>query len=70
MAECKQCPKCTGNMAQGYLKEIGNYGNPRNVFAPIDEAPLPVKGVPTQRREIIVYRCANCGFLELYAPKK
>ena len=71
MANAKQCPKCSGNMAQGYLKEIGNYGNNRNVFAPENEQPpFPVKGVPTQRREIILYRCENCGFLELYAPEK
>ena len=68
MAESKQCPKCSGKMAQGYLKEIGNYGNNRNVFAPIDDAAFPVKGVATQRREVIVYRCTTCGFLEMYAP--
>ncbi len=68
MDESKQCPKCNGSMAQGYLKEIGNCGNPRNVFAPANEPPFPVKGAPSQRREIIVWRCEKCGFLEMYAP--
>jgi predicted nucleic-acid-binding Zn-ribbon protein len=69
MTESKECPKCSGNMAQGYLKEIGNYGNSRTQFAPVDEAPLPVKGAPTQRCGIVLYRCGNCGFLEMYAPE-
>ncbi len=68
MAESKQCQKCAGNMAQGYLKEIGHYGNSPYLFAPVNEPPFPLKGAPTQRREIILYRCENCGLLEMYAP--
>ena len=70
MGDNKECPKCAGSMAQGYLKEIGNYGNSRSVFAPANEPAFPVKGTPMQRREIILYRCGTCGFLEMYAPEK
>jgi len=68
MVESKQYPKCAGTMVQGFLKEISNYGNNRNFFAPANEAPFPVKGVLSQRREIILYRCEKCGFVEMYAP--
>ena len=68
MAETKMCPKCSGNMVQGYLKKIGNYGNSDNLFAPANEPPFPVKSASTQRHEIILYRCEKCGFLEMYAP--
>ncbi len=68
MDQSKHCPKCNGSMTPGYLKEIGNYGNPRNVFAPADEPPFSVKDAPSPRREIIMYRCERCGFLEMYAP--
>jgi predicted nucleic-acid-binding Zn-ribbon protein len=70
MADNKICTKCSGIMTQGFLKEIGNYGNSRNVFAPANEPSFPVKGATTQRREIIMYRCEKCGYLEMYAPEK
>jgi hypothetical protein len=55
-------------MEEGYLKEVGNYGNPTSQFAPSNEPPFPVKGAASQRRNITLYRCSVCGFLEMYAP--
>lgn len=68
MTEPKTCPKCSGNMVQGFMKEIGHYGNSPYLFAPPIEPPFQARGVPSQRREILLYRCETCGFLEFYAP--
>jgi len=51
----------------GTLKEIGNYGNTPYEFAPEDDAPFPVKGVPSKRKKLMLYCCENCGYVELYA---
>jgi uncharacterized Zn finger protein len=70
MVESKQCPKCSGNMVQGNLQKIGNSGNPPYEYAPGNEVPfMPhIKGQPNQRRGIVLYRCEECGFVEMYAP--
>jgi predicted nucleic-acid-binding Zn-ribbon protein len=68
MTETKKCPKCDGEMAQGTMMEIGKYGNSPFLFAPANEAPFPVKGAPVSRKNIIVFRCERCGYLEFYAP--
>lgn len=68
MDEPKNCPKCSGKMLLGYLKEKGHYGNSPYDWTPSDDAPFPVKGVSSKRRDIVLYRCEQCGFLELYAP--
>jgi len=62
------CPKCDGSMSPGSLKERTLYGPSPYVWVPDDDASFPVKGAPSGRRDILVYRCANCGYLELYAP--
>ena len=67
MPDLKECPKCKGSMAAGTLKEIGNYGNTPYEFAPEDDAQFPIKGVPSKRKKVILYRCENCGYVELYA---
>jgi len=67
MPEPKTCPKCSGTMALGALKEIGHYGSSRYEWAPQDDAPFPVKGMPGKRRAAVAYRCEQCGYLELYA---
>lgn len=68
MPESKGCLKCAGNMTPGALQKIGNYSNPPYVWAPLGEPPFPAKGTPSSRRDIIIYRCEKCGYLELYAP--
>jgi len=68
MPESKECSKCGGSMIAGYLKERTHYGNSPYVWAPADDVAFPVKGVPSKRRDVVMYRCEKCGFLELYAP--
>jgi ssDNA-binding Zn-finger/Zn-ribbon topoisomerase 1 len=68
MSESKECPKCSGSMTLGSLKEKGLYGPSPYVWAPSDDAPFPAKGIPSKRRDVVMYRCEKCDFLELYAP--
>ena len=66
MSQTKQCPKCNSNMSTGTLKEIGHYGNPPYEFAPDNETPFPVKGIQSKRKQLTLYCCENCGFIEFY----
>jgi hypothetical protein len=68
MPDLKVCPKCSGKMTPGFLKEIGHYGSSPYIWAPKDEAPFAVKGAPSSRRDVHLFRCDQCGYLELYAP--
>lgn len=69
MSDAKSCLRCSGGMAPGTLREIGQYGgNSPFVWAPLDDAPFPVKNAPIKRLGIVIYRCEKCGCLELYAP--
>jgi len=68
MSDAKVCPKCSGSMAPGTLRERVQYGGASPyVWAPANDAPFPVKGAPTTRSEITIYRCEGCGYLEMYA---
>jgi hypothetical protein len=67
MAESKTCPKCDGPMKIGTLQQVGNYGNSPFVWAPEAESPFPVKGSSSPRKNLSVFRCENCGYLEYYA---
>ena len=53
-------------MSTGTLKEIGHYGNPPFEFAPNDETPFPVRGMQSKRKQLTLYCCENCGFIEFY----
>ena len=68
MPESKPCPKCNGQMKPGALQQIGNYGNSPFVWAPEGEPSFPVKGATSPRKNLIVFRCEQCGYLEYYAP--
>ena len=67
MPEPKPCPKCSGPMRPGSLQQVGNYGNSPFVWAPEGEPPFPIKGTATPRKNLTVFRCENCGYLETYA---
>lgn len=71
MAQSRQCPKCSGSMAQGFVVDAshGTMGVSSWIEGP------PVKSVWTGvklsgkgRTEIATWRCSRCGFLEHYAP--
>ena len=66
MTEVKECPKCKGKMSAGTLKKIGYHGNPPYEFAPDGEPPFDVRGVPSKRKQLVLYYCENCGFIEFY----
>ena len=67
MPEPKNCPKCNSQMKPGTLQQIGNYGNPPFVWAAEGEPPFPVKGTGSPRKNLTVFRCEGCGYLEYYA---
>ena len=53
-------------MSAGTLKKIGYHGNPPYEFAPDDEPPFDVRGIPSKRKQLALYCCENCGFIEFY----
>lgn len=55
MSEARKCPKCGGEMEQGYLDGAAwCKGEPFHIGS---------------GKIIYVYRCENCGFAELYVTK-
>ena len=70
-SEQKKCPKCPGNMIQGFVPDyhahatafVGNWhrGQPKKSFWTRTKAPHD-QGVP-----IGAFACEKCGFLEFYA---
>ena len=55
-------------MSPGSLKERTLYGPSPYEWVPLDDAPFPMKGAPSNRHDLVIYRCEGCGYLELYAP--
>jgi hypothetical protein len=71
MPQAKECPKCSGSMAEGFVVDT-TYGG-AGVSTWMEGAPqrslwtgLKVTGRP--RSEIVTWRCGRCGFLEQFAP--
>jgi hypothetical protein len=69
-SEANRCPKCNGEMVQGFTVDR-TYGG---IFvsdwfegAPKRSFWLPVNVRKKQRVPIGTFRCSNCGFLECYA---
>ena len=71
MPQLKQCPKCTGSMAEGFVVDA-THGSAavstwvegaaeRSVWTGVKLSGRP-------RSEIVAWRCHRCGFLEHYAP--
>jgi hypothetical protein len=70
MAPSKQCPKCSGSMAEGFVVDVAH--GAVAVSSWVEGAPeksvwtgVKVGGRP--RSEIATWRCRSCGFLEHYA---
>ncbi|HEY0626388.1 MAG TPA: PF20097 family protein [Allosphingosinicella sp.] len=71
MTEWKYCPKCEGEMADGYTVDQG-YGT---ASVPTWREGEPRKSIwvglklgGTTPIEITTWRCRRCGYLESYAP--
>jgi predicted Zn-ribbon and HTH transcriptional regulator len=73
--EQMRCPKCKGEMVQGFVPDyfhgggaalVGGWfaGQPKKSFWKTTKAPR-AEGVP-----IGAFRCQKCGFLELYSDAK
>lgn len=67
------CPKCGGRMQQGFI--LDNTHGARLVSHWAPGAPLKSwwAGTKAAERELVPvgsYRCAGCGFLEMYARKE
>ena len=70
------CPKCQGQMQEGFILEFGN-GQVRTASRWIADAPdessfwwgagggVKIKG--KEQHPVQSYRCTSCGYLESYA---
>ena len=69
MADSTLCPKCAAAMTAGSLRERVQFGGASPyVWAPEQDVAFPLAGTPQGRADIIVYRCPQCGYLEMFAP--
>lgn len=66
-----KCPKCDRVMDRGHLPDMGHAQVFQSSWAPGEpEARRFIGGIKYHEAEVIplsVYRCPDCGFLELYA---
>jgi Domain of unknown function (DUF6487) len=70
-AETTRCPKCNGEMAQGFIFDY-HAGGKRLVSTWVEGAPeksfCRVTKIPAEKcLPVGVFRCSGCGFLESYA---
>lgn len=65
-----ECPKCKGRMEEGFLLDNthGGYAASRWVKgAPEKSFWTGIKIRNKEQRAVSTFRCASCGYLELYA---
>lgn len=72
MAQSKQCPKCSGSMAEGFTVDATHGG--AAVSSWVEGAPRKsmwtgLKLTGMSRSDIATWRCSRCGFLEHYATE-
>jgi hypothetical protein len=70
----KRCPKCDATMQRGYMPDVGYGAVTQEAWTPGDPERLRflgmdsgIKGKPKESLAVTTYRCAKCGFLEMYA---
>ena len=71
MPQLKQCPKCTGSMAEGFVVDATHGSAAVSTWvegAAEKSVWTGVKLSGRPRSEIVAWRCNRCGFLEHYAP--
>jgi hypothetical protein len=73
MNKTDNCPKCQGELVQGFIPDlafaqavVGHWykGPPRTHYSGDMKVPA-LGGLP-----IAAFRCSQCGYLELYADKE
>lgn len=70
MQQSKQCPKCGGSMAEGFVldKAHGSVGISTWVEGAPEASPWTgVKFTGRTQSPVSTWRCGRCGFLESYA---
>ncbi len=66
------CPKCQGNMVQGFIADFADLGQNASVSTWIEGEPqasllFGTKTPSAKRIPVGTYRCSACGYLESYA---
>lgn len=67
-----KCTKCSGEMAEGFIPELGLFSQPYAVWVSGRPQRNLLGGAKTAEadvRRIQVYRCISCGYLEAYASE-
>lgn len=70
MAPSLKCSKCSGEMREGLVVDLGYAGILKSMWVEDPAASAGAAGtVDNNKRKLktITYRCANCGFLDSYA---
>ncbi len=65
MEETKKCPKCNNEMEEGITKTEGAYAGGTKWGK--KDSLSAFSGNVKDGKDIIVYRCKSCGYLESYA---
>lgn len=74
--EAPKCPKCEGNMEEGYMLDYTDYGILQGQWRTREGVDRKVlfgfKSIPQPKTQLQVttFRCVKCGFLESYALPK
>ena len=70
-AEQTRCPKCNGEMVQGFLFESEVHKLQTWVEGTLEKYWWGGAKVPKEKRVPVgTYRCSVCGFLEFYARRE
>jgi ribosomal protein S27AE len=71
MTSRKHCPKCGGEMNQGFVIDAGDSGSHRaskwQAGTPQKSFWTGIKLSKADQHEVVTWRCGRCGFLESYA---
>jgi len=54
-SEVKKCPKCSGEMEEGFLPEAPHWKAGKSMWG--------------KRARIFGYKCRDCGYVEFYASR-
>ena len=57
------CPKCSGKMVKGHIADRGDM----NLLAKQAWAEGNKPKIGRKTKNVVAYRCEQCGYLELYA---
>jgi len=67
-----KCPKCQGDMEEGYILDVQDMINNGQNSAAWVQGTLQrgfIQGIKVKlKRDMVADRCPNCGYVELYAP--